>query len=142
MVTSALEPEIIEDVGISPAPEGEDFALPPESDDDFDEDEVATPPARSPEQLKFLNACLSKITEECAKQVFTYMFEDLTVTDKCCGVLIEMGEPCHISLVKTIFSMPEYKANASLGIPRSKQVWNKCALVVAPTASSPIPSEN
>ncbi|XWS70884.1 hypothetical protein CRYUN_Cryun03dG0087600 [Craigia yunnanensis] len=135
IVTSALEPEIIEEIDVAPV--GDDVALPPESDYvDF-----AIPPEPSREQLKFLNQCLLKITQECAKEVFTYMFENLTVTEECCGVLVKMGEPCHISLVKTIFSIPEYKEKASLGIPRSKQVWNKCALVVGPNAS-PIPPEN
>ncbi|XWS27262.1 hypothetical protein CRYUN_Cryun26dG0099700 [Craigia yunnanensis] len=142
VVAYPLEEEITEEI----APLAEDFALPPESDyidiDEDYEDEVAIPPEPSWEQLEFLNQCVSKMTQECGKEVFTYMLLDLTVTKECCGVLVAMGELCHIGLVKTIFSIPEYKANSSLGIPRSKQVWNKCALAVGPNVASPIPFEN
>ncbi|XVE71728.1 hypothetical protein DITRI_Ditri10aG0174900 [Diplodiscus trichospermus] len=145
IVTSAVEPETIEETYTAPVPDG--YAPPPEYDYyiDYDhdyEDEVAIPPQPSPEKLKFLNECLSKMIPECAKEVFMYMFEDLVVSKHCCEVLVDMGEPCHISLVKTIFSIPEYKADASLGIPRSKQVWNKCALALAPHAYPPVAFEN
>ncbi|XVF88096.1 hypothetical protein PTKIN_Ptkin19aG0022300 [Pterospermum kingtungense] len=142
IVASADEGKITKEVEI--APKGEDSELPPEYDyeeEDEDDDEDAMPPEPSKEQLKYLKECMMKMKPECAREVFVYMFQDLNVTKECCGDLVAMGEPCHIALVRTVFSIPEYKANAPLGIPRSKQIWNKCAVVVAPGASSPIPFE-
>lgn len=135
IVASALE-----EVEIAPSA-GDEFAIPPGSV--YDEDEHyddALPPNSSPEELRSLKECMRKMKPECAKEVFQYMFKEVTVKEECCKVLVAMGEPCHITLVKTVFSIPEFKANAELGIGRSKNLWNKCASVVAPDASSPIPS--
>ncbi|XVE63457.1 hypothetical protein DITRI_Ditri07aG0022300 [Diplodiscus trichospermus] len=144
IVASSVEEEEEEEIEMPPV--GEDFAYAPESDyadiDDDYGDEAVIPAQPSAEELKFLNECLTKMTPVCAKEVFSYMFEDLDVAEACCRELVAMGEPCHIGLVKTIFSFPEYQGNASLGVPRSKQVWNKCAFVVVPYASSPIPLKN
>ncbi|OMP04035.1 hypothetical protein COLO4_10003 [Corchorus olitorius] len=137
MRVPAHKGEIVGDIETDPVVEDK-FAFPPgtEGDEGFDDE-----PELSPKQLKYLQDCAKKMTPECAKEVFAYMFEDMVVTDQCCELLIKMGEPCHLGLVKTIMVIPEYKANASYAIPRSKQVWNKCAALVGAHSPSPIPLE-
>ncbi|KAL5773019.1 hypothetical protein ACOSP7_012635 [Xanthoceras sorbifolium] len=100
-------------------------------------------PESEPEDVKYVRECADQMTYECSKLVFFYMFEEgLNATKTCCGELVKMGEPCHIALVKSVFKMPEYSANATFGIPRSKQLWNKCALIVEPIPSAPVPFVN
>ncbi|GLT49613.1 hypothetical protein SLA2020_231600 [Shorea laevis] len=115
------------------SPNGEDHAYPPENTDNL-------PPDQSPEG-KFLDACVQHFTRECGKEIFASMFEDNydPVSDKCCTELVAAGETCHITLVKVLFAVPDFKSKASSGIPKSKQIWNECASIVSQESPSPSP---
>lgn len=80
------------------------------------------------EFAKFLVTCEEVMPNaHCVKQVFGYYYDDQYFVDKeCCLELIDMGKECHVALVNIIFSMREFKDDAPLGIPKSKEIWNKC----------------
>ncbi|KAH7569282.1 hypothetical protein JRO89_XS06G0136600 [Xanthoceras sorbifolium] len=82
--------------------------------------------------LEFLSNCLKKMTENCNEEIYEYVFKDVLVSSICCGQLVAMGETCHVAMVKNVFSLLENKANAAIGISRSKHLFDNCADVVAP----------
>ncbi|GLU18625.1 hypothetical protein SLE2022_349200 [Rubroshorea leprosula] len=79
--------------------------------------------------------CETQMAAQCALEVFDSVFKTGTVTDKCCQELGALGQICHNAFVSKSLQNPEFKnKNSSVVLAKSKQVWNKCALV-SPTPS-------
>ena len=81
-------------------------------------------------EANFLDNCKKKLTDNCGTSIFTTIFlKDEVITPDCCHQLVKIGLACHNGLVKHIISIPEFKANQSITLPRSVKIWNKCKLV-------------
>ncbi|GLU18587.1 hypothetical protein SLE2022_348790 [Rubroshorea leprosula] len=77
----------------------------------------------------------TRIAADCALEVFDSIFKTGTVIDKCCQELGVLGQICHNAFVLKSLQNLEFKnKNSSVVLTKSKQVWNKCALV-SPTHS-------
>ncbi|KAL3744126.1 hypothetical protein ACJRO7_013392 [Eucalyptus globulus] len=93
-----------------------------------------TDPAQ--ETLDYLVNCGSKLAEDCGEDIFFNIFtKQRKITPACCKKLVSMGKQCHESMVGFIILSPSFSKNASITVPRSKKVWNKCVLLAkkAPT---------
>lgn len=83
-------------------------------------------PAPVPEMNSYLAECAYKLTEECGDDVFGNIFMGLNpLTPECCKKLMFTGKECHEAMVNFVISLPDFRNNASITVPRSKQVWNE-----------------
>ncbi|KAK3435538.1 hypothetical protein EUGRSUZ_C00225 [Eucalyptus grandis] len=88
------------------------------------------------ETLDYLIDCASKLTGNCGEDIFFNIFtKQRRITPACCKKLVSIGKQCHESMVGFIILSPSFSKNASITVPRSKKVWNKCVLLAkeAPT---------
>ncbi len=93
-------------------------------------------------EANFLDTCTKQISNECGTAIFTSIFlKNEVITEDCCQQLVKMGLRCHNGLVRNIISIPEFKANQSITLPRSTKIWNKCTLVTWSFSPSPSPSD-
>lgn len=93
-------------------------------------EDYGAPPEASPGLLKYLESCAGKMEDECGEETVGYLFsEEAVMTDTCCMQLVGMGKACHEGMVKMTLSLPDFKPYASLALPKSLQLWNKCVLV-------------
>ncbi|EOY19402.1 Uncharacterized protein TCM_044496 [Theobroma cacao] len=83
--------------------------------------------------------CETKMSLNCVMEVFESICNKAkSVTDKCCGELMVLGQVCHNALLKRTLQLPKFKnVDASILLKRSIQTWNKCAFVVDGVAPSP-----
>ncbi|KAF8033807.1 hypothetical protein BT93_C0156 [Corymbia citriodora subsp. variegata] len=90
-------------------------------------------PAPEPTPDPYLAACANKLTEKCGEDIFGNIFigpdQPNKLTHECCKKLVLVGRECHEAMVNFILSVPTLAKNASITLPRSKQVWNKCVLL-------------
>ena len=77
----------------------------------------------------YLDECLKKIGKDCGPLFFTIIFigKKNEIPVSCCQKLVDMGEECHDTITRTVFSRPEFSANATLYESRAVQAWNICA---------------
>ncbi|KAF3452883.1 hypothetical protein FNV43_RR03316 [Rhamnella rubrinervis] len=74
--------------------------------------------------------------DECGEEIIGYLFTDKAVlTDTCCIELVAVGKACQLAMVKMALSLPAFKPYASLVLPRSQQLWNRC---VAASHAAPV----
>lgn len=107
------------------APISLELAFPPEEYDDY-----GVPPEASPELFKYLESCVEKMEDECGEQTVGYLFSnEPLMTDTCCMQLVAMGRACHRAMVNMTLSLPDFKAYASIALPKSDQLWDKCEVV-------------
>ncbi|KAF3442107.1 hypothetical protein FNV43_RR16023 [Rhamnella rubrinervis] len=90
-------------------------------------------PAPAPTSYKFLQDCAAKLGD-CGYEIYSGVFSNGTVTNKCCTALVLTGEECHDDLVEHILTDTDFKGNATEILERSQQVWNGCVPSVAPAA--------
>ncbi|KAL3744125.1 hypothetical protein ACJRO7_013391 [Eucalyptus globulus] len=86
--------------------------------------------------LDYLADCATKLADDCGEDIFFNIFtKQRKITPACCKKLVSMGKQCHESMVGFIILSPSFSKNASITVPRSKKVWNKCVLLAkkAPT---------
>lgn len=82
----------------------------------------------------YLAQCASKLTEKCGEDIFGNIFtKETELTPECCKKLVLAGIGCHEAMVNFIVSIPTFAKNASITVPRSKQVWNQCVLLTEET---------
>ena len=64
----------------------------------------------------YLDECLKKISKECGPLFFTRIFigKKNEIPVSCCKKLVDMGEECHYTITRSVFSRPEFSANATL----------------------------
>lgn len=91
-------------------------------------------PAPAPTSYTFLQDCAAKLGD-CGYEVYLGVFNNGTVTDKCCIALVATGKECHDGLVDHILTSAGFKGNATEILERSEQVWNGCSV---PPASFPL----
>lgn len=130
----------IDSESVSPQPDYDDDDMAPYSSEPYIE---PVDPPESPEEAAerdyLLRKCADKLNHDCGEAIFTNIFQNASnvFTDDCCRNLVSIGKDCHIRMVRYIAGREEYKANASITVPKGQQVWNKCALVApAPAPSS------
>ncbi|KAJ4709456.1 Protein of unknown function (DUF784) [Melia azedarach] len=119
----------------------DDYSAPSPEEFDFHNVSNDEAPPSDPANVDFLRDCAEKVTKECSEDLFLYIFQDTPLSKPCCSQLVKMGETCHTALIKNAFTLPIYKGDAAMGIPRSKQLWKKCSAIVAGVESpSPLSS--
>ncbi|TYH74197.1 hypothetical protein ES332_D05G381700v1 [Gossypium tomentosum] len=73
------------------------------------------------------NNCETKIGLPCVLEAFTSIFETGTISSKCCGELVGLGNICHSALVKRTLENPLFKdLSPARIIAKSIQKWNNC----------------
>lgn len=118
------------------APAYDDLALSPEDFKDEDDDS-GLPTKPSPGFYMYLEECSGKMKDECGAEIIGNLFTDKAVLmDTCCIELVAIGKACHLAMVNMAFSLLAFKPYASLVLPRSEQLWNKCVAVshIAPAS--------
>ncbi|KAJ4709457.1 Protein of unknown function (DUF784) [Melia azedarach] len=138
--TSANSQKILEANHSPGAEDNNNSALAPEDSHINEEYDVPASPPR-PANNKFRLHCVQRITTPCSEEAFDYLFRDVNVSKTCCHQIVNMGKTCHIVLTEGVFSVPKFKPNATVGIRRGKQFWDKCVAIAGNEASSPTPSE-
>ncbi|GKV45982.1 hypothetical protein SLEP1_g53007 [Rubroshorea leprosula] len=72
----------------------------------------------------------TRMAADCALEVFDSIFKTGIVTNKCCQELRVLGQIFHNAFVLKSLQNLEFKnKNSSMILAKSKQVWNKYALV-------------
>ncbi|XP_050368342.1 uncharacterized protein LOC126786539 [Argentina anserina] len=89
------------------------------------------PPNLSPESYQKLEECANKIKADYADEILASILKSEPLTVDSCQGLVYLGYDCHIRLVKTLLSRPDLKEKASEALPKSLQIWDACAYLVA-----------
>lgn len=99
---------------------------------------VETPPKPSPQWIKHLEECGSRLTPKCRPELSEFIvFGKGTVTEECCDELVNrLGQHCHIDLMKSLAVNSDFKRTIHQIFKRGEQIWKRCSLV----ANSPSPS--
>ncbi|KAI3407836.1 Prolamin_like domain-containing protein [Psidium guajava] len=78
-----------------------------------------------------LEACIKKMTQPCGLELFHNIFHDgPDVSDSCCGILVEMGDPCHSEFVDVVLSNDNFYARTADYLKRSLNAWKRCKSIV------------
>lgn len=93
------------------------------SDMIFDKCDQVTKPA----SLIVLAKCIMKIGLHCGEEVHNNLIHDKSISEHCCGKLVEMGPHCHINIAKALIRTPEMRnANATQVMEKSKKIFHHC----------------
>ncbi|TYI84375.1 hypothetical protein E1A91_D05G359700v1 [Gossypium mustelinum] len=84
------------------------------------------------------NNCETKMGLPCVLEAFTSIFETGSISNKCCGELVVLGQVFQSTLVKRTLENPLFKdLSAATIIVKSIQTWNNClALIDSPSPSA------
>ncbi|TYI32422.1 hypothetical protein ES332_A04G060400v1 [Gossypium tomentosum] len=84
------------------------------------------------------NNCESKMGLPCVLEAFTSIFNTRSISNKCCGEIVVLGNICHSALVKRTLENLLFKdLNPATIIAKSIQTWNNClALIDSPSPST------
>ncbi|XP_075499860.1 protein DOWN-REGULATED IN DIF1 11-like [Primulina tabacum] len=75
--------------------------------------------------------CISKLTDECGKEVLSGLFnKENKVSQSCCVKLVAMGQECHIGLMKALLMFPDLTENDRNEILTiDNTIWSECLKV-------------
>lgn len=83
------------------------------------------------------NNCEAKMDMPCAKEVFNNIFKNGSISNKCCGELLVLGDVCHFALVKRTLENHVFKhVKSETIVKKSFKAWNDCLVLT----HSPSPS--
>ncbi|KZV34898.1 hypothetical protein F511_04872 [Dorcoceras hygrometricum] len=72
--------------------------------------------------------CISRLTDECGKQVLSRLFNpESKVGQSCCLKLVAMGPECHSGLMTALFMLPDLtEQNKNEMAIIDKRIWSEC----------------
>ncbi|KAK7405233.1 hypothetical protein VNO78_06432 [Psophocarpus tetragonolobus] len=94
------------------------------SDEIFEKCDNATEPANE----LYLAKCVAEIGTKCGAEVFNKLIHNNnTVSECCCGKLVDMGLHCHINMAKALILTPALRdVDAVAFLKKSKKLFHQC----------------
>lgn len=90
-------------------------------------DEVWNKCASVAQNLTAVKTCKSNVSFECGRQIgLNVIFNEGSITNKCCTQLLKVGRPCHELLALATVAVPEHQAHGNDILKRSASAWIKC----------------
>ncbi|KAL7135724.1 hypothetical protein ABFS83_11G116900 [Erythranthe nasuta] len=83
----------------------------------------------TPQYKHFLEECEKRMTEKCSEEIFQDIFQNKTITKKCCYKLVDMGPDCHRVMIQREKDLIKSKKERNTIVSRSENLWKRCLKV-------------